>query len=209
VNSKVLLIATKNLGKVKEIVQMLQDLGLDLEIKTLKDFPEIEAPPETGKTFFENALIKAKYYAEKTGLLVLADDSGLEVDALNGAPGVYSSRFAGPDATDEKNNQKLLELLKDVPLEKRTARFVCVMVCYHPSGKYLKTEGTWEGRIAFSPRGNYGFGYDPIFLVKELNYEKTAAELPIEVKNQLSHRGKALKALKEKFPEFLKTLPCS
>lgn len=208
-NSKVLLIATKNWGKVKEIAQMLQDLGLDLEIKTLKDFPEIESPPETGKTFFENALIKAKYYAEKTGFLVLADDSGLEVDALNGAPGVYSSRFAGPDATDEKNNQKLLELLKDVPLEKRTARFVCVMVCYHPSGKYLKTEGTWEGRIAFSPRGNYGFGYDPIFLVKELNYEKTAAELPIEVKNQLSHRGKALKALKERLPEFLKTLPCS
>jgi len=207
--SKVLLIATKNWGKVKEIAQMLQDLGLDLEIKTLKDFPKIEAPPETGKTFFENALIKAKYYAEKTGLLVLADDSGLEVDALNGAPGVYSSRFAGPDATDEKNNQKLLELLKDVPLEKRTARFVCVMVCYHPSGKYLKTEGIWEGRIAFSPRGNYGFGYDPIFLLKELNYEKTAAELPIEVKNQLSHRGKALKALKEKLPEFLKTLPCS
>lgn len=203
-SSKSLLIATTNEGKIKEIKEMLKDLPL--EIKTLKEFPEIPPPEETGKTFFENAFLKAKYYAEKTGLLSLADDSGLEVSALSGAPGVYSSRFAGPDATDKKNNQKLLELLKDIPFEEREARFVCVMVCYHPSGKYIFSEGIWEGRIAFEERGHFGFGYDPLFLVKEYNYEKTAAELPPEIKNQLSHRGKALKALKEKLKDFLKTL---
>lgn len=200
-SSKTLLIATTNEGKIREIKEILKDF--ELEIKTLKDFPEIPPPEETGTTFFENALLKAKYYAEKTGLLSLADDSGLEVEALNGAPGVYSSRFAGPDATDEKNNQKLLELLRDLPQDKRGARFVCVMVCYHPSGKYITAEGFWEGQIAFSPRGSFGFGYDPLFLVKEFNYEKTAAELPPEVKNQLSHRGKALRQLKEKLKEFL------
>jgi len=204
VSSKTLLIATTNEGKIREIKEMLKDF--DLKVMTLKDFPEIPPPEETGKTFFENALLKAKYYAEKTGLFALADDSGLEVEALNGAPGIYSSRFAGPDATDEKNNQKLLELLKDLPIEKRGARFVCVMVCYHPSGKYITAEGIWEGRIAFSPRGNFGFGYDPLFLVKEYNYEKTAAELPPEIKNKLSHRGKALTHLKEKLKEFLKNL---
>lgn len=203
-SSKTLLIATTNEGKTKEIKEMLKDFIL--EIKTLKDFPDIPPPEETGKTFFENALLKAKYYAEKTGLIALADDSGLEVEALNGAPGIYSSRFAGPDATDERNNQKLLELLKDLPPEKRKARFVCVMVCYHPSGKYIIVEGIWEGRIALTPRGHFGFGYDPLFLVKEYNYEKTAAELPTEIKNELSHRGKALKLLKEKLQEFLKDL---
>ncbi len=203
-SSKTLLIATTNEGKIREIKEMLKDLNL--EIKTLRDFPEISPPEETGKTFFENALLKAKYYAEKTGLLSLADDSGLEVEALNGAPGVLSSRFSGPDATDEKNNQKLLELLKDLPLEKRGARFVCVMVCYHPSGKYISAEGIWEGLIALSPKGNFGFGYDPLFLVKEYNYEKTAAELPPEIKNQLSHRGKALRTLREKLMEFISSI---
>lgn len=199
-----LLIATTNLGKMQEIRETLKDL--ELEIKSLKDFPEIEPPLETGKTFFENALLKARYYAEKTGLLALADDSGLEVLALGGAPGIHSARFAGSDATDEKNYLKLLELMKDLPEEKRTARFVCVMVCYHPSGQYITGEGIWEGKISFAPRGEYGFGYDPVFLVKEFNFEKTAAELPLEIKNQLSHRAKALKELKRKLPQFLQSL---
>jgi XTP/dITP diphosphohydrolase len=204
VKVKSLLIATTNLGKIKEIAEILKDL--ELEIKSLKDFQELKPPAETGKTFFENALLKARYYAEKTGLLALADDSGLEVSALGGAPGIHSARFAGENATDEKNYLKLLELMKDLPDEKRSARFVCVMVCYHPSGAYISTEGVWEGKIAFSPRGEYGFGYDPIFLVKEFNFEKTAAELPLEIKNQLSHRAKALKELKKKLPEFLQRL---
>jgi len=201
---QVLLIATSNMGKAKEISEALKNFNL--EIKTLKDFPNIAPPQETGNTFFENAYLKAKYYAEKTGLLSLADDSGLEVDILNGAPGIYSSRFAGENASDEENNKKLLELLKNVPLEKRKARFVCVIVVYHPSGKYIKSEGIWEGLIGFEPRGSYGFGYDPIFLVPEYNYKKTAAELPIEEKNKLSHRGKALVKLKDILAEFLKSI---
>lgn len=201
---QILLIATSNMGKAKEISEALKDF--DFEIKTLKDFPNITPPQETGNTFFENAYLKAKYYAEKTGLLSLADDSGLEVDILNGAPGIYSSRFAGENASDEENNKKLLELLKNVPLEKRKARFVCVIVVYHPSGKYIKSEGIWEGLIGFEPRGSYGFGYDPIFLVPEYNYKKTAAELPIEEKNKLSHRGKVLAKLKDILTEFLKSI---
>lgn len=196
------LIATSNLGKVKEIQDALQDLNL--EFKTLSDFPKINPPEEIGKSFLENALLKAKYYAEHTGLITLADDSGLEVFSLEGQPGIYSSRFAGEKATDEENIEKLLEVMKDIPDEKREAQFVCVIVCYAPSGKYIYTQGIWKGKIAFSPKGNKGFGYDPIFLVKEYDYQKSAAELPLEMKNQLSHRGKALKALKEKLIEFLK-----
>jgi len=203
-NSQVLLIATSNIGKVKEISEALKDFSF--KIKTLQDFTEIEPPEETGKTFFENAYLKAKYYAEKTGLMCLADDSGLEVDVLNKAPGIFSSRFAGKNATDEENNKKLLKLLEGIPLEKRKARFICVMVVYHPSGKYIATEGIWEGLIGFEPRGSYGFGYDPIFLVPEYNYEKTAAELPIEEKNKISHRGKALAKLKKVLPDFLKSI---
>jgi len=201
---KVILIASSNQGKIREISAMLAPYGF--KVKTLKDFSEITPPEETGKSFFENAFIKAKYYAEKTGLPALADDSGLEVDALNGAPGIYSARFAGENATDEENNKKLLELLKDVPEEKRGARFVCVMVLYHPSGKYLVAEGVWEGRIATSPRGSHGFGYDPLFLVKELGYQKTSAEILPEEKNRLSHRAKALKDLVQKISEFWKEL---
>lgn len=202
--NKILLIGTTNKGKVREIAEELRELPLIM--KDLSEFPDISPPEETGKSFFENALLKARYYAEKTGFLTLADDSGLEVEALGGAPGIYSSRFAGPSATDEQNYTKLLNLLKGLPREKRKARFVCVMVCYHPSGQLIWSEGVWEGLIAEEPRGNYGFGYDPVFLVKEFNYEKTAGELPLQVKNQLSHRAKALKSLKEKLRDFLKEL---
>lgn len=204
----ILLIATSNLGKAKEIEHALAGVSQDLliKIKTLKDFPHITPPEETGKTFFENAFLKAKYYSEKTGLLCLADDSGLEVEALGGAPGIYSSVYAGDKASDEENNRKLLEELKEIPMEKRKARFVCVMVLYHPSGKFLATEGIWDGFIAFETRGTLGFGYDPLFLVPEYNYQKTAAELPTEEKNKISHRGKALKKMLELLPEFLGSL---
>ncbi|RKX60500.1 MAG: non-canonical purine NTP pyrophosphatase [Thermodesulfobacteriota bacterium] len=203
-NKQVLLIASSNKGKIREISDILKNFNL--EIKTLEDFPEIKSPEETGKSFFENAFLKAKYYAEKTGLLCLADDSGLEVEALNGAPGIYSSRFAGPSATDEENNKKLLKELKDVPLEKRKARFVCVIIVYHPSGKYIKTEGIWEGKIALEPKGDKGFGYDPLFLVPEYNFKKTVAELSLEEKNKLSHRARALKKLLKILPQFLEDL---
>ncbi len=197
-----LVIATSNLGKAREIKEALRNL--ELLIKTLKDFPSLPPPEETGKTFFENALIKAKYYARKLKKICLADDSGLEVEALNGAPGIYSSRFAGEEGNDKKNIQKLLKLLEKVPLEKRKARFVCVMVVASPEGDYIKAEGIWEGLIGFEPKGNLGFGYDPIFLVPEYNYQKTAAELSLEIKNKLSHRGKALENLKKFLFDFLK-----
>lgn len=204
-----LLIATSNPGKVREIEQAIRSLSFSffIEIKTLKEFPHVSPPEETGKTFFENAFLKAKYYCEKTGLPCLADDSGLEVEALDGAPGVFSSVYAGKNASDEENNKKLLKNLEGIPLQKRKARFVCVMVLYHPSGKFLTTEGKWEGLIGFEPRGNLGFGYDPLFLVPEYNYQKTAAELSTEEKNKISHRGKALQKLVDLLPEFLKNLP--
>ncbi|WP_022852429.1 XTP/dITP diphosphatase [Thermodesulfatator atlanticus] len=194
-----LVLATRNSGKIKEIKALLADLPV--EVKSVGDFPQAPEVEETGKTFFENAFKKAKEVAEATGELCLADDSGIEVDALGGAPGVYSARFAGEDATDEANIAKLLKELEGIPPEKRSARFKCVMVVYHPSGKWFKAEGVWEGQITEEPKGNLGFGYDPVFLVPELG--KTAAELTLEEKNKLSHRGKALAELKEKLKTFL------
>ncbi|OAG27643.1 XTP/dITP diphosphatase [Thermodesulfatator autotrophicus] len=199
---KILVLATRNPGKVKEIKAYLEDLPV--EVKSLADFPGTPEVEETGKTFFENAFKKAKEIAEATGHLALADDSGLEVDALGGAPGVYSARYAGTHGDDQKNIEKLLQELEGVPLDKRTARFKCVMVVYHPSGKWFSAEGVWEGLISLEPRGEKGFGYDPIFLIPELG--KTAAELPIEEKNKLSHRGKALAEVKAKLPSFLKEI---
>lgn len=200
-----LVIATSNFGKAREIKEALKDFkDLKIEVKTLKDFPFLLPPQETGKTFFDNALLKAIYYAKKLKKICLADDSGLEVEVLNGAPGIYSSRFAGEEGNDIKNIQKLLQLLKEIPLEKRKARFVCIIVVATPEGDYIKAEGVWEGLIGFEPRGTLGFGYDPIFLVPEYNYQKTAAELPLEIKNKLSHRGKALENLKKFLPDFLK-----
>ena len=203
--NKEILIATTNLGKVREIEPLLRELGF-LEIKTLKDVPPIPQAEEKGKTFLENALEKAKYYAQHFNILTLADDSGLEVEALGGAPGVYSSRFAGENSTDEENIKKLLKLLEGVSFEKRKARFVCVIVVYHPSGKWIYSQGEWEGYIAEEPRGKKGFGYDPVFLVPEYNLQKTAAELTKEEKNKISHRAKAIRALVPKLKEFLENL---
>jgi XTP/dITP diphosphohydrolase len=205
VKPKEILIATTNLGKVREIEPMLKDLGF-LEIKTLKDFSPIPPPEEKGSTFLENALEKASYYAKNFNILTLADDSGLEVEALSGAPGIHSSRFAGDKATDEENIKKLLRLLEGVPFEKRKARFVCVIVVYHPSGKWIYAEGEWQGYIAEEPRGTQGFGYDPVFLVPEYNLERTAAELSKEEKNRISHRAKAIRAIIPKLKEFLEKI---
>ncbi|WP_297055294.1 RdgB/HAM1 family non-canonical purine NTP pyrophosphatase [Thermosulfurimonas sp.] len=201
---KVLVLATGNEGKIRELKALLE--GLPFKILTAQDFPEISPPEEVGSTFFDNAFLKARHWALATGHLALADDSGLEVDALGGAPGVRSARFAGPGASDEDNIRELLERMKNVPWENRTARFRCVIIVYHPSGRWLKAEGVWEGLIATAPRGEQGFGYDPIFLPVEFNFQKTAAEISPEFKNRFSHRGRALAALREMLPDFLKGL---
>lgn len=150
---------------------------------------------EDGNSFLENALKKAREISQFTGEIALADDSGLEVDALGGRPGIYSSRFAGEDADDERNIEKVLELLKNTPEEKRTASFRCALVLYDPAGGYEAFEGKWDGRISETRRGAGGFGYDPIFYLPDTG--KTVAELPAEEKNRRSHRAQALQALKK------------
>ncbi|MDL1972903.1 MAG: XTP/dITP diphosphatase [Deltaproteobacteria bacterium] len=187
-----IVLATRNRGKIREIKYILSDLPI--EIKSLLDFPNIPEIEEKGNTFEENALIKAKTVAKLTGLPALADDSGLAVDCLNGAPGVYSARYAGEGADDKKNNEKLLRELEGIPLERRGAAFVCVIALCIPKGNCYIEEGKCKGVISLSPRGSYGFGYDPIFFLPD--YGKTMAELPLEVKNQISHRYKALKKIK-------------
>ena len=184
--------ATRNEGKVREITEML--CRTDVELVSLNHFTSVPEIMEDGKTYLENALKKAKIISEYTGEAVLADDSGLQVDALGGEPGVYSARYAGEGASDEENNAKLLAKLKDVPEEKRTASFFCALVLYHPNGRYQAFEARWRGRIIDERRGTNGFGYDPIFLWPQL--DKTAAELPPEIKNKVSHRGQAFAKLK-------------
>ncbi len=185
-----ILLATNNQGKVQELVRLLGDLPFN--VRSLRDFPEVGEIEEDGESFAENALIKARAGAGATGLLTLADDSGLEVDVLEGEPGVRSARFAGEPKDDSRNNAKLLELLQDIPLNRRTARFKSVIALATPEGEEHLTEGTCEGLIGLQPRGQGGFGYDPLFYVPE--YDKTFAELSLEEKNAISHRGKALRA---------------
>ena len=180
-----LVIATNNPGKFKEIVALLH--GLDVLLRPLD---RIELPPENGESFQENACIKATAVARATGCLALADDSGLEVDALGGEPGVLSARCGGPTATDADRNRLILERLRAVPKERRTARFRCVIAIADPQGQVRVFEGICEGRITQAPRGSSGFGYDPIFEIPALG--KTVAEVAPEVKNRLSHRAKAM-----------------
>jgi XTP/dITP diphosphohydrolase len=190
--------ASSNPGKLREINQILGGLGMEVLPQSDFDVPDAD---ETGLTFVENSILKARHAAQLTGLPAIADDSGLEVDALKGAPGIYSARYSsgpggsGPGATDEKNLQKLLEDLKDVPESERTARFQCLMVfmAHAQDPTPLICQGTWEGRILFEPRGEGGFGYDPIFYVP--SEDCASAELAPEVKNRLSHRGQALTKL--------------
>jgi XTP/dITP diphosphohydrolase len=187
-----IIFATKNEGKVKEISEMLA--STDIVLVSLNRFESLPEIVEDGKTYRENALKKAKIISEFTGEIVLADDSGLQVDVLGGEPGVYSARYAGEGATDEKNNAKLLAQLKDVPEEKRIASFFCALVLYYPDGHYRSFEAEWQGRIIDERRGTNGFGYDPIFLWPAMN--KTAAELTPEIKNTVSHRGQAFMKLR-------------
>jgi len=182
-----ILLATTNKGKVIELVKMLDYEGV--RVLSLSDFPEFPEIDENGSDFSENALIKARAAFEYTGLITLADDSGLEVDALNGAPGIFSARYAGEPKDDERNILKLLADLNDIPPEGRTARFCCCLAIVAPGGKESMFEGTVEGMIIQSKKGSGGFGYDPIFYLPE--YEKTMAELTIEEKNTISHRARA------------------
>ena len=189
---KEIILASSNPGKVREINQLLA--GLDLHVQPQTDFgvPDIE---ETGLTFVENAILKARNAAQHTGRPAIADDSGIEVDALNGAPGIYSARYAGIGASDQANLEKLLTELGDLPEEKRTARFQCLMVYMRHANDPtpLICQGSWEGRILFKPQGENGFGYDPVFYVP--SHDCSSAELAAEVKNSLSHRGQALRKL--------------
>lgn len=185
-------LATRNRGKLREFEALLAPS--DLEIVPFEAF-DLSSPPETGATFLENALIKARHAAEHTGLPAIADDSGLVVAALGGAPGVRSARFAGPDADDAANRHKLLELMARLPLSRREAYFDCVIVALRgpEDPEPVVAEGRWHGRIELAPAGRSGFGYDPIFFDPALG--KTAAELAPGVKNRVSHRGQAMAAL--------------
>ena len=187
-----IVLASNNPGKVREIAQLLGALNLLVVPQSQFDVPDVE---ETGPTFVENAILKARNAARKTGLAAIADDSGLEVDALNGAPGVHSARYAGVGSSDQANLDKLLQALTDVPQGDRSARFQCLMVylAHEHDPTPLICQGTWEGQILFEPRGSNGFGYDPVFFVPTHNC--SSAELPPEIKNELSHRGQALRML--------------
>ena len=185
-------VATRNKGKLRELVPLLA--RLELELCTIDEVAPDAELREDGVTFLENALAKARQAARATGLPAIADDSGLEVDALDGAPGVYSARYAGPGADDDKNNTKLLEALRGVPPALRTARFRCAAVFVDPARALeLVREGACEGEVLEAPRGDDGFGYDPLFFVPTVG--RTMAELPLEEKNRLSHRAAAFRAL--------------
>lgn len=189
-----LIFATSNEGKMREIREIMRDSGY--EVLSLKEAGITADIEENGTTFEENAVIKARTIAELTNEMAMADDSGLEVDYLDKAPGIYSARFLGEDTSYDVKNSYILEQLRNVPGQERSARFVCAIACVFPDGRQLVTRATIEGYIGSEMRGEHGFGYDPIFVVPE--FGKTTAELTMEEKNQISHRAKALRAMKEK-----------
>lgn len=189
---KKLLIATRNKHKKQEIQQIID--GYNIELLGLDDVKEIPEIIEDGQTFKENALKKALVTAKLTGITTLADDSGLAVDALDGQPGVYSARFSGEDADDDKNNHKLLQMMEGLEQDQRNARFICVIAVAAPEGYTQTVEGRCEGKIATVPEGEQGFGYDPLFIPN--GFQKSFASLGAEIKNQISHRGKALQAVR-------------
>ncbi len=199
-----IILATRNAGKIRELALALAKHNLD--VMGLESFPALEDVEETGSTFEENALLKARYVAKNTGLVAIADDSGLEVDALGGAPGIYSARYGNDlaleagETKDMRNNRKLLQELATVAPAQRQARFVCCMVACTPEGKYIVAQGTWEGLILENLRGQQGFGYDPLFFDPQI--QRCAAELTKEEKNARSHRGKALENLLAQWPQF-------
>lgn len=195
---KEIVIATKNEGKVKEFVDMLRPKGF--RVLSLLDIDESLNVEETGTTFQENAILKAETIANMIGKPVIADDSGLAIDALNGEPGVYSARYAGKEKSDEKNMEKVLKKLKGVPMEERTARFHCVLAYARPNKETITVEGICEGKITQEPLGENGFGYDPIFYVPEK--ERTMAQLSKAEKNEISHRANALKKIEALLSEW-------
>jgi XTP/dITP diphosphohydrolase len=194
-----ILLATGNAGKIREILDVLGDLPV--KVRRLSEFPGLPEAVESGSTFEENAAIKATHYARLTGLVTLAEDSGIEIDALDGAPGVYSARYAGRHGDDDANNAKVLEALRDVPPDKRTGRFRCVCVLATADNVIARAEGRIEGRILEEVRGSGGFGYDPLFYVADLGC--TTAQISREDKNRISHRGKALRAIKMQIKDWL------
>lgn len=198
VNKMKIFIATKNQKKLLELERILIPMGFEVlsQKNFSQDFPE---PDENGKTFEENALIKANAGLKNTGLISVADDSGICVDYLNGAPGIYSARYSGEHGNDLQNNKKLLHELEGVPAEKRSCRYVAAIACVFPNGKHFTVRGECEGRVAFEPHGNGGFGYDPCF-ISELG---VMAELTPEQKDSISHRSKALKLFEKELKKYI------
>jgi XTP/dITP diphosphohydrolase len=199
-----ILVATRNRGKLREYTDLLSSLraeGQPPEWVTLTDLGIEREVEETGATFEENALLKVRAYARESGLLTLADDSGLEVDALNGEPGIYSARYGGPGLDDAGRYRLLLRKLAGVPADKRAARFRCVVAVSTPEGELFTADGVCEGQIGIEPKGDNGFGYDPVFIVE--GYGVTMAELPLEVKNRISHRARALRAVQSTLEAIL------
>ncbi|WP_316899137.1 RdgB/HAM1 family non-canonical purine NTP pyrophosphatase [Pseudodesulfovibrio indicus] len=193
-----IVLATNNKGKIRELSVMLEPFGVT--VKSLGEFPEIGDIPETGETFLDNAFIKARTVAKLTGLVAVADDSGIEVDALDGRPGVYSARYAGEQHDDHDNNEKMLAELTGVPDEKRTGRYRCVMAASAPNGAEINADGAYDIVVGHGYKGKGGFGYDVIVIDPELGLH--VAELDPEVKNKRSHRGKAMRKLLELWPDF-------
>ena len=192
-----IVLASRNRGKLAELKSLLKDLPVNLI--PLDSYSQPPTPEETGVSFKENAIIKAKAVAQFTGEIALADDSGLEVEALGRKPGIFSSRYAGPQSSDEDNNRKLLAELKNVPREKRGASFVCALALVTTQGSQIVVEGRCWGEIGFQPKGSGGFGYDPLFICRQ---GKTLAELPPEIKNRISHRVQAARKLKRKLADL-------
>ncbi|WP_428909313.1 XTP/dITP diphosphatase [Niallia sp. Krafla_26] len=193
-----IIIATKNAGKAKDFEQIFQPYGV--KVKTLLDFPKIEDVEETGETFEENAILKAEAISKKFNEMVIADDSGVMIDALDGRPGVYSARYAGEEKNDEANNEKVLKELANVPEKDRGAQFYCAIAVAQPGKPTITVNGICEGSILFEGKGTNGFGYDPIFFVTSMG--KSMAELTPEEKNTISHRASAMKKLEDQLTEF-------
>jgi XTP/dITP diphosphohydrolase len=196
-----IVVASENRAKAAEIAEILAGEGLAMEVLSLADFPGVSLPPETGSTFAANAAVKARQAAQATELAAIADDSGLEIDALDGEPGVRSARYAGEDATDEDRYRKVLDLLADVPDHRRRARFRCAAAFAEAGGKVMLAEGTCQGRIAKQAAGSGGFGYDPVFIPD--GYSVTMAQLTPAQKHRISHRGRAFRLLAQMVREHL------
>lgn len=196
---KTIVIATKNKGKIKEMIQEFAELPVS--IKALAEFGSFPDAVEDGTSFAENAYIKAKFYSEKTGMACIADDSGLEIDALNKRPGIYSARFAGEPSNDQANNEKMIDELNKINCTESNGRYKCVLVFYDTNGKVFQADGVCEGVVRLTAKGSNGFGYDPYFYLPEA--KKSMAEMTAKEKNKISHRGKAVSKMKDLLAGYL------